>query len=64
MFTNGADASAIAGYERLPAVRSGAVAVLGLAAVAGLNTPTLLSIPYSLERIRPALDAAARAQEP
>jgi iron complex transport system substrate-binding protein len=40
-------------------VRDGAVAVLDLAAVSGLNTPTPLSIPYSLEQIRPALEAAA-----
>jgi iron complex transport system substrate-binding protein len=40
-------------------VHAGAVAVHDLPAVTGLNTPTPLSIPYSLERIRPALDAAA-----
>jgi len=59
LFTNGADPEEIPGYDELPAVRAGAVAVLDLPAVTGLNTPTPLSIPYSLERIRPALDAAA-----
>jgi iron complex transport system substrate-binding protein len=49
----------MAGYDQLPAVRSGAVAVLDYAAVVGLNTPSPLSVPYSLERIRPALEAAA-----
>jgi hypothetical protein len=28
-------------------------------AVVGLNTPTPLSIPYSLDVVRPALEAAA-----
>jgi iron complex transport system substrate-binding protein len=59
LFTNGAEARDMAGYEQLPAVRSGAVAVLDYAAVVGLNTPSPLSVPYSLERIRPALEAAA-----
>jgi iron complex transport system substrate-binding protein len=59
LFTNGADPEEIPGYDELPAVRAGAVAVLDLPAVTGLNTPTPLSIPYSLERIHPALGAAA-----
>jgi iron complex transport system substrate-binding protein len=59
LFTNGADPEDMPGYESLPAVRDGAVAVLDYAAVVGLNTPTPLSIPYSLEHIRPALEAAA-----
>jgi iron complex transport system substrate-binding protein len=57
LFTNGADPTEIPGYDLLPAVRHGAVAVLDLAAVTGLNTPTPLSIPYSLDHIRPALEA-------
>jgi iron complex transport system substrate-binding protein len=57
LFTNGADPAEIPGYDLLPAVQHHAVAVLDLAAVAGLNTPTPLSIPYSLDRIRPALEA-------
>ncbi|WCO68787.1 ABC transporter substrate-binding protein [Iamia majanohamensis] len=59
LFTNGADPGDIPGYANLPAVRSGAVATLDYADVTGLNTPTPLSIPWSLERIRPALEAAA-----
>jgi iron complex transport system substrate-binding protein len=59
LFTNGADPAGIPGYAALPPVQDGAVAVLDLAAVSGLNTPTPLSLPYSLERIRPALEAAA-----
>ena len=59
MFTNGADPSEVAGFANLPAVQSGAVSTLDYAAVVGLNTPTPLSIPYSLDLIRPALEAAA-----
>jgi iron complex transport system substrate-binding protein len=59
MLTNGAEPGEIAGYGALPAVQRGAVAILDLAEVVGLNTPTPLSIPYSLDAIRPALEAAA-----
>jgi iron complex transport system substrate-binding protein len=59
LLTNGADPDTIPGYANLPAVQDGAVAILDLAAVTGLNTPSPLSIPYSLEAIRPALEAAA-----
>ncbi len=61
LFTNGADPDDIPGYAALPAVKTKAVAVLDYAAVVGLNTPTPLSIPYSLELVRPALEAAAAA---
>jgi ABC-type Fe3+-hydroxamate transport system substrate-binding protein len=59
LFTNGGDPADIAGYDELPAVTSGAVSVLDYAEVVGLNTPTPLSVPYSLDLIRPALEAAA-----
>lgn len=59
LLTNGADPADIPGYDDLPSVQDGAVAVVDLATVTGLNTPTPLSVPYSLERIRPALEAAA-----
>lgn len=61
LLTNGAEPSDIPGYDNLPAVQAGSVAVLDLAEVTGLNTPSPLSIPYSLEAIRPALEAAAGA---
>ena len=61
LLTNGADPAEIPGYESLPAVRSGAVAVLDLAEVVGLSTPSPLSIPYSLDAMRPALEALAAA---
>lgn len=57
---NGAAPGDIPGFDQLPAVGSGAVAVLDLAAVSGLNTPTPLSVPYAVAQIRPALEAAAR----
>lgn len=59
LFTNGADPASLVGYDALPAVRNGSAVVLDYAAVVGLNTPTPLSIPYSLDLIRPALEAAA-----
>lgn len=61
LLTNGAAPEEIPGYAGLPAVQSGAVAILDVADITGLNTPTPLSIPHSLERIRPALEAAAGA---
>ncbi len=59
MLTNGADPDDIPGYDNLPAVQTGAVALLDLPTVIGLNTPTPLSIPYSLDAVRAALEAAA-----
>jgi iron complex transport system substrate-binding protein len=59
LLTNGAAPQDIPGYAALPAVATGAVAVLEYADVVGLNTPTPLSVPYALDLIRPALEAAA-----
>jgi iron complex transport system substrate-binding protein len=55
---NGGDESDlkdIPGFDQLP----GTVAVLDYATIVGLNTPSPLSIGYSLEKLRPALDKAA-----
>jgi iron-siderophore transport system substrate-binding protein len=49
------DLSDIPGFARLP----GTVAVLDYPTIVGLNTPSALSIPYALERLRPYLEAAA-----
>jgi len=57
LLTNGADPSEIPGYDNLPAVESGAVAVLDVPTITGLNTPSALSVPYALDAIRPALEA-------
>ena len=59
LLTNGADPEQIPGYDQLPAVQNDAVALLDLAMATGLNTPTPLSVPWALEQIRPALEAAA-----
>jgi ABC-type Fe3+-hydroxamate transport system substrate-binding protein len=59
LLTNGADPAEIPGYDQLPAVQDGAVVVLDMATAVGLNTPTPLSLPYSLDQVRPALEAAA-----
>lgn len=59
LLTNGGDEHDIVGYDTLPAVRKGAVTVLDYATASAINTPTPLSIPWALDRIRPALVAAA-----
>ncbi|OHV48684.1 hypothetical protein BCD48_14655 [Pseudofrankia sp. BMG5.36] len=55
---NGGDESDlgdIPGFDQLP----GTVAVLDYATIVGLNTPSPLSIPYSLDKLRPYLDKTA-----
>ncbi|MQY24928.1 Fe(3+)-citrate-binding protein YfmC [Nocardia sp. RB56] len=47
------------GYADLPAVRKHAVAELTTQDIAGINQPTALSLPYLLDKIEPALAAAA-----
>lgn len=57
---NGGDESDLAdipGFDQLP----GTVAVLDYPTIVGLNTPSPLSLPYSLEQLRPYLDEAAGA---
>ncbi|SDU77768.1 ABC transporter substrate-binding protein [Jiangella alkaliphila] len=57
---NGGDESDLAdipGFDQLP----GTVAVLDYPTIVGLNTPSPLSIPYSLEQLRPYLEEAAGA---
>lgn len=51
------DLADIPGFEDLP----GTVAVLDYATIVGLNTPSPLSIPYALEKLRPSLEKAAAA---
>lgn len=59
LLLSGAETDDITGYGELPAVKSGAVAELDYAAVSALNTPSPLSIPWVLDKIRPALTKAA-----
>ncbi|GAA4665199.1 ABC transporter substrate-binding protein [Gordonia humi] len=47
------------GYKGLPSVKSGAVAMLSTLAITGLNEPSPNSIPYALDKMKPALKAAA-----
>ena len=61
IFSNGAAPSTLVGYDQLGAVTAGASAELDYAAVVGLNTPTPLSVPYSLEIVRPQLERAGAA---
>lgn len=59
MLTNGTPTADIIGFDALPAVQSGAFAVLDYSTAVALNTPTPRSVPYALDAIRPALEAAA-----
>lgn len=55
---NGGDESSLAdipGFADLP----GTTAVLDYPTIVGLNTPSPLSVPYSLQQLRPALEKAA-----
>lgn len=61
IYSGDADPSELVGYDSLPAVESGAVSHMDYASVVGLNTPSALSLPYSLDVVRPALDAATGA---
>jgi iron complex transport system substrate-binding protein len=59
LLANGTDPATIPGYSTLPVVKAGAVSLLDLTDVSGLNTPSPLSIPYVLDLIRPELEVAA-----
>ncbi|PSL02489.1 hypothetical protein CLV30_110142 [Haloactinopolyspora alba] len=48
------DLADIPGFDRLP----GTVTVLDYPAIVGLNTPSPLSVPYALDRLRPHLKTA------
>jgi iron complex transport system substrate-binding protein len=59
LLTNGTDPADIPGYDALPAVESGAVSILDLSTATAVNTPSPLSLPWALDTLRPALEAAA-----
>ena len=59
VFAQTGDPADVPGWDALPAVQSGAVVSLDFAAVSGLNQPTPLSIPYSLDLITPTLELAS-----
>lgn len=55
---NGGDRAALSqipGFDQLP----GTVSVLAYPTIAGLNTPSPLSLPYALDQFLPALESAA-----
>lgn len=52
-----ADLADIPGFDKLP----GTVALLDYPTIVGLNTPSPLSIPYGLDKLRPFLEKAAEA---
>ncbi|MQA01827.1 MAG: hypothetical protein GEV07_03545 [Streptosporangiales bacterium] len=57
---NGGDRSDlddITGFDELP----GTVAVLDYATIVGINTPSPLSTPYALQKLRPYLEKTAKA---
>jgi iron complex transport system substrate-binding protein len=58
IFSNDGDPQDLVGYAELPAVTAGSVAELDYVEVVGLNTPSPLSIPYSLDFVWPALASA------
>ncbi len=47
------------GYDNLPAVRKQAVVFLDFTDISAINQPTPLSMPYVLDKLTPALTAAA-----
>ncbi|MBJ7479102.1 MAG: ABC transporter substrate-binding protein [Rhodococcus sp.] len=53
------DMMKLPGFADLPAVKSGGLAIVDYPTVAGLNTPSSLSVKYSLESITPQLEAVA-----
>lgn len=60
MLPNGgtaADLEALPGFNSLPAVTGGGLSVQDYATVVGFNLPSKASIEYSLEKIRPQLEA-------
>lgn len=52
-----ADLEALPGFANLPAVQNGGVAVVDYATVVGFNAPSRASVAYSLDQIRPQLEA-------
>ncbi|MBF6125120.1 ABC transporter substrate-binding protein [Nocardia brasiliensis] len=48
------------GYAELPSVRSNSLAFVDVLTIGAINSPTALSVPYILEKLDPALAAAAK----
>lgn len=54
------DIAKLPGFDQLPSVRSGGMAVVDDTVVAAFNLPSSLSIPWALEQIKPSLQAAVK----
>lgn len=59
LLTNGADTSEITGFDQLRAVQDDAYVVLDYAGATALNVPSALSLPFGIDAVLPALEAAA-----
>lgn len=53
------DLMALPGFDRLPSVANGGLAVVDYPTVAAFNVPSSLSIGYALDELRPQLEALA-----
>ncbi len=51
---------ALPGYDNLPSVRKGSIAILDVLRISGLNQPTALSVPFLLGELEPFLANAAK----
>jgi len=58
LLTNGADPADIPGYAALPAVVRGSALAVDYPTAVALNTPSSLSLPWGIERLRPVFEAA------
>lgn len=59
ILTQGADPSALPGWDNLRAVRNGTVHEFEYTDVVGINTPSALSLPYVMDVVRPTLETVA-----
>lgn len=54
------DIAKLPGFDQLPSVRTGGMAVVNDTVVAAFNLPSSLSIPWAIGQIKPSLQAAAK----
>lgn len=59
MLANGAETSEITGFDQLSAVQDDAFVLLDYAGAVSLNLPSALSLPFGIDAVTPALEAAA-----
>ncbi|MAT06161.1 MAG: hypothetical protein CL424_14070 [Acidimicrobiaceae bacterium] len=56
---NGQDPGSIVGLSEIPSAQTGALAIMELSDIVGLNTPSPLSVPYILDLLMPSLRIVA-----